>query len=627
MATVRNPILAGFHPDPCWCAARGRYYLATSTFQWMPGVSLYESDDLVQWRPIGGALTGLDLRGIPDSAGVWAPDLTFDGERFWLVYTVARQIDGIFKDVSNYVVTARDIEGPWSAPAFINASGFDPGLYHEDGRHYVLNPQWDPRPLPGHHRFNGLILQEFALGAGSAPNGGSACAGASDITPSATSRVTLLGEARRVLDNADAVNWLREGPHIMKHDGWYYIACAEGGTGRRHRIRMARSRALWGPYEVAPEPLVCAWCADTPLRKAGHGNFVQTPDGSWYVCHLTARYLPARSQDGSPTPHVYDEHEAGRSPLGRETAMQRVVWRDGWPHLAAGGVAPQIEVPVGEMRPAGSPAAAGAVAPQAARPAPAAPAAPTPAVLRPGDPGYRYETRFAPGTDLAREEWLTPRRPLDDRAGWFALTPGGLCLAGGDSPSSRFDRASVSRRQTSFAYHAETELAGFVPHHYNQSAGLICEYDARAFFYLAVGWDEERGTRVIDVIANDNDTFTMPLGAATAATAAGGASAEAGTGRIPVPDGVRSVTLAVDVRDYALTFSYAFDGAALGPVRSEDGDPLALDASVLSDEHVAGWTYTGAMVGITCVDMFDKTACATFARFVYEDVVPSEEDC
>ena len=115
---IQNPILRGWHPDPCFCAARGKYYLATSTFQWLPGVSLYESDDLMNWKSLGGMLSGLDLRGIPNSAGVWAPDLTYDEESglFWLVYTIAKHIDGIFKDVENYVVTSSDIEGPWSEP-------------------------------------------------------------------------------------------------------------------------------------------------------------------------------------------------------------------------------------------------------------------------------------------------------------------------------------------------------------------------------------------------------------------------------------------------------------------------------------------------------------------------------
>lgn len=545
--SIQNPVLRGFHPDPCLCSARGKHYLVTSTFQWLPGVSVYESEDLVHWKSLGGLLPSLDLRGIPDSAGVWAPDLTFDGERFWLVYTVSKQIDGIFKDVENYVVTAERIEGPWSEPVFINASGFDPGMFHENGRHYVLNPQWDPRPLPGHRKFNGLVLQEFSLEHG------------------------LMGEARVVLTNDDAVNGLREGPHIMKHDGWYYIACAEGGTGRRHRIRMARSRELWGPYEVQPgEPLVCAWCADTPLRKAGHGNFTQASDGTWCVCYLCSRYLP--TADGAA--HAYDEHEDGVSPLGRETALEPVVWRDGWPYLASGSRVPSVAVGEG-----------------------------TAEVDGPGHPGYRYETSFAAGTDLWAEEWLAPRRLDEERC---QLGSEGLELAGGDSPSSLFDRASLSRRVTSFDWRAQTTVR-FAPRHYNQTAGLIAEYDARAFRYLCLGWDEAAQTRVIDVLTCDNGDFAMPL---------------ANEARIAVPDGVAEVTLAVETHGAQMRFSYAFDGADLQFVCGVDGNPLVLDASVMSDERVSGWSYTGSMVGVTCVDMWDKTARASFSSFAYEDLDP-----
>lgn len=546
--SVENPILRGFHPDPCLCRAQGRYYLATSTFQWLPGVSLYASDDLMRWESVGGALAGLDLRGVPDSAGVWAPDLTYDDAtgRFWLTYTVCRQIDGIFKDVANYVVTAERIEGPWSEPVFVNASGFDPGLYHEDGRHYVVNPQWDPRPLPGHHRFNGLIMQEFSLEEG------------------------LIGGARVVLGKDDAVNWLREGPHVMRRDGWYYIACAEGGTGRRHRIRMARSRELWGPYEVCPEPLVCSWCAETPLRKAGHGNFVEGPGGQWYVCHLTSRYLPRR--DGSP--HVFVEREDGLSPLGRETALLPVVWIDGWPRLASGGIAPVPDIGAGGN------------------------------CHHDKRPRHQCQVfRFGPEGGLGRlwrEEWLAPRVVDPAR---MTLAENGLVLAGGDSPSSLFDRSALVRRVTSFSWHAETTLS-FSPAHYGQSAGLICEYDSRAFVYLSLGWDEEARTRVIDVLTCDNGAFAMPLGNAA---------------RVRVPDAAREVTLAVDVRAYDLTLSYALDGAALEPVRGQNGAPLVLDASTMSDEHVDGWAYTGTVVGMTCVDCFDKTARATFSRFFYAD--------
>lgn len=543
MTMITNPVLRGFNPDPCLCQAHGKYYLATSTFQWMPAVSLYESDDLIEWKPLGGALPDLDLRGIPDSAGVWAPDLTYDevSDRFWLTYTIAYQIDGIFKDVRNYVVTAADPRGPWSEPVFVNASGFDPGFFHEGGRHYVINPQWDPRPLEGHHKFNGLVMQEFSLEDG------------------------LIGEARMVLGNSDAVNWLREGPHVFKRAGWYYIACAEGGTGRRHRIRMARSRELWGPYEVCPEPLVCAWLSDSSLRKSGHGNFAQAPDGSWYVTFLCSRYLPER--DGSE--HVFDEHESGCTPLGRETGMAPIVWRDGWPRLANGSVsAPATFEVAGDV------------------PAPST--------------SHAYETDFSAGDDLWANGWLCPRRVAGD---WWSVGSEGLTLKGGDSPSSMFERSELVQRARSHAWHAECSVT-FNPHHYNQTAGMICEYDSRAFHYLYVGWDERLGCRVVQVLSSDKGTFVMPLG-------------DSG---IEIPASVSKVRLSVSVDNYDLMFSYAFDDGEWQAVVDTDGDPLVLDASIMSDEHVGFGAYTGTVVGLTCVDMWDKSAEAAFASFSYRDL-------
>lgn len=542
MTTLVNPVLRGFHPDPCLCQAHGKYYLATSTFQWVPAVSIYESDDLIEWRPLGGALPNLDLRGVPDSAGVWAPDLSYDeaSDQFWLTYTIAYQIDGIFKDVRNYAVTARDPRGPWSEPVFVNASGFDPGFFHENGHHYVINPQWDPRPVEGRRKFNGLVMQEFSLEQG------------------------LVGEPRVVLGNSDAVNWLREGPHVLKHDDCYYIACAEGGTGRRHRIRMARSHELWGPYEMCPEPLVCAWMSDSPLRRSGHGNFAQAPDGNWYVAFLCSRYLPER--DGSE--RVFDEHESGCSPLGRETGMASVAWQDGWPRLADGGVAAPATFEV-------------------------AGCAPSP------DTHHEYKTDFSGDEDLWKSGWLCSRRISGE---WWSVGSEGLIIKGGDSPSSAYERSEMVQRACSHAWHAECSVR-FEPSHYNQTAGLICEYDSRAFHYLFVGWDEQRKCKVIQVMSCDKGAFSMPLG-------------DAG---IEVPDTVESLHLGVSVDGYDLVFSYAFDDGEWHAIAEADGSALVLDASIMSDEHVGFGAYTGTVVGLTCVDMWDKSATATFESFSYQD--------
>lgn len=542
MTTIANPVLRGFHPDPCLCQAHGKYYLATSTFQWVPAVSLYESDDLITWHSIGGALPDLDLRGVRDSAGVWAPDLSYDetNNLFWLTYTIAYQIDGVFKDVCNYVVTARDPHGPWSKPVFVNASGFDPGFFHENGRHYVINPQWDPRPIGGHHKFNGLVMQEFSLEDG------------------------LIGEAQVVLDNGDAVNWLREGPHVLKHDQWYYIACAEGGTGRRHRIRMARSHELWGPYEMCPEPLVCAWLSDSPLRRTGHGNFAQAPDGSWYVSFLCSRYLPQR--DGSK--HAFDEHESGYSVLGRETGMARIVWQDGWPRLAEGACTAPVMFDVqGEV------------------------SAPSESMS--------YDTTFDDADRLWQEEWLCCRYR---DGGWWSVGPEGLTLKGGESPSSAHQQSKLVRRVCSHAWTARCTVR-FAPRHYNQMAGLICEYDSRAFYYLHLTWDDKRSCRVLQVMTCDRGTYGMPLG-------------DAG---IVVPDDVEALELGVEVDGYDMRFFYSLDGDSRSFVADGAGAPLVLDASVLSDEHVGFPAYTGMVVGLSCIDMWDKSSTATFGSFSYRD--------
>ena len=111
-----GPILPGFHPDPSAVRVGDRYVIATSTFEWFPGVALHTSTDLRHWQPLGGVLDrDFDLRGIPDSGGVWAPSLSYADGLYWLVYTVVRTMTGPHKDLDNFLVTAPDPTGPWSS--------------------------------------------------------------------------------------------------------------------------------------------------------------------------------------------------------------------------------------------------------------------------------------------------------------------------------------------------------------------------------------------------------------------------------------------------------------------------------------------------------------------------------
>lgn len=310
MPIRQNPILPGFNPDPSILRVGEDYYIATSTFEWFPGVQIHHSKDLANWDLLTRPLTRksqLDMRGNPDSCGIWAPCLTHDGEKFWLVYTDVKRKDGNFKDAHNYIVTADEITGPWSDPIYVNSSGFDPSLFHDDdGKKWFLNMLWDHRN--GHHRFAGIALQEFDAASGK-----------------------LVGERKNIFTGSPLK--LVEGPHLYKRDGWYYLLTAEGGTGYEHAATLARARTIDGPYELHPDMhLVTAKDNPlNPLQRAGHGDIVETPDGDTYLVHLTGR----------PTT------QKRRCVLGRETALQKCEWRDdGWLYLAGGTNLPASEVEV-----------------------------------------------------------------------------------------------------------------------------------------------------------------------------------------------------------------------------------------------------------------------------------------
>lgn len=311
---IRNPVICGFNPDPSIVRVQDDYYIVTSTFEWFPGVPIYHSRDLAHWRLIGHVLTRksqLDLLGVPDSGGIWAPSLSYCDGIFYLIYTVVKTSNGPFKDVHNYLVTSNDIAGPWSEPVFLNSSGFDPSLFHDDdGRKWLVNIQWDYRT--GKSRFAGILLQEYD-----------------------PVEKRLFGHVRNILKKEALI----EGPNIYKRGAYYYLMLAEGGTSWNHSISMARSKSIGGPYELDPLSvfLTSRGKPELVLQKSGHGELVETQSGEWYLAHLCSR--PILPQ--------------GRCILGRETAIQKCVWiDDGWLRLASGKTHPEEEVqPPADLKP------------------------------------------------------------------------------------------------------------------------------------------------------------------------------------------------------------------------------------------------------------------------------------
>lgn len=307
--TYTNPILPGFNPDASILRVGSDYYIATSTFEWWPGIEIYHSTDLINWALIAEPVSRtsqVNLFGNYNSGSLWAPALSWCAGKFYLIYTDVKTT-GTFKDTLNYLIEAPDITGPWSEPVFLNASGFDPALFHDDdGKHYLMNMLFDHRL--DHPNFAGVVLQEYDL-----------------------AHHQLVGQRHRIFQGTQL--GVAEGPQMLKRDGYYYLICAAGGTGYSHAATIARSKDIGGPYEVAPNtPLMTTKPhPDSPLQKCGHVSLVQVSQAEWYAAFITARPL-----------HL----QRGMCPLGRETGLTPLVWHNGWPYLANGSEVPDVINPL-----------------------------------------------------------------------------------------------------------------------------------------------------------------------------------------------------------------------------------------------------------------------------------------
>ena len=449
---IQNPILRGFHPDPSIIRVGKDYYIATSTFEWWPGVRLHHSTDLVNWELIEYPLnrvSQLDLRGVGPSQGVWAPCLTYCEGTFYLLYTVVTAFYCNMYDTNNYLVTAQDIYGPWSEPVPLNNFGFDPSMFHdEDGRKYIVSMATDHR-VPKKYAGR-LVLQEYD-----------------------PAEQKMTGPVRDIY-TADKI--FLEGPHIFKRNGWYYLFAADTGTGELHGQSILRSRSVWGPYEMYQADFMRrdddseAWSILTsrhrpelPLQKAGHCDLVETPDVEWYAVHLCGRPL---------------NRESRRYPLGRETAIQKMRWTsDGWLVLDGDGTAPQEMVPA----PAGSP---------------------------------EFLTKPAFWDDFSQKtlslEYQSPRIPMTEHYLSLTARPGWLRMYGRSGLASRFSQSLVAVRMREFDLEISTKL-DFEPEVFKQMAGLIVMYDTDNYFYLHISCDEDIG-KCVTLLRAENKKYQYLTG-------------------------------------------------------------------------------------------------------------------
>lgn len=303
MGRYRNPVLPGCHPDPSICRFGDRYLLVTSTFEYLPGLPVHASTDLVDWEPVGHAIhrpEQLDLAGLDSSSGLYAPTIRVVGDRLVVVCTVVGPDDGSWPGrTGHFLVTATDPAGPWSDPVWIDGvGGFDPSITVDGDRVWLCGTrvasvaQWRGQTE--------VWLAELDLATGA-----------------------LRSEPAPIWSGAAARAVWAEGPHILARPGggWMLMA-AEGGTDLDHAVCVAYADEITGPYLGDPgNPRLTHrdLGAQAAITAVGHADLVTAPDGRTWAVLLATHPVEGR-----------------RGLLGRRTSLVPVAWEDGRPLFAPG---------------------------------------------------------------------------------------------------------------------------------------------------------------------------------------------------------------------------------------------------------------------------------------------------
>ena len=533
---IHNPILPGFHSDPCLCRRGDDYYLACSSFEWFPGVPVYHSKDLVHWELYTHLLNdadALELRGLPSAKGIWAPCLTWceADSLFYLAYGIMRSMNARFFDIDNYLITAPEITGPWSEPVYLHSAGFDASVFHDDdGSKWIVSLEWETRD--GYRKPGGICLVRYS-----------------------PEMKTVTGYPQRI-SMGSTMRGCLEAPHLYKRNGYYYLMCAEGGTGYYHSVTMARSKTIFGPYEPDPaNPILTSvpenhdesadtdhlkpryYNPDAPLQKAGHGSIAETPDGIPFMAFHCARpFVPELC-----------------CTLGREAGLQRMEWTaDGWLRMAGGGNLVRLE-----SEDAGLPAfqAAGL----------------------PARDDFN-EAALAPG-------WYAPRTDPKTFADLTAC-PGWVRIRGQQSLSST-DRVSLLARVLTDIHTEVTVKMNFDPEVYQHSAGLVFFYDGMNYVWLRKTFSDQTGGAVLSVMEVDR-----------------GQKCDHDESSVSAPEGDVFLRLTIDGRKFG--FSWSSDGESWEKIGPE------FPTWHLSDEHSGYGEFTGAFTGIACTDAMLHRKCADF---------------
>ena len=300
-----NPILTGFYPDPSICRAGDKYYLINSSFTYFPGLPIFESSDLVNWKQIGNVITRkeqADFSEMGVSRGMFAPTIRYYNGIFYVICTNVEQ-------GGNFIVMTKDPSGEWSNPIWIpEIDGIDPDLFFDDnGKLYITHNGPPPNNISLHDGHRAIYIWEYDL-----------------------ENKRIVSEQKLLVnggtDMAKKPVWI-EAPHIFKKEDYYYLICAEGGTAYDHSEVVFRSKNIYGPYvSYENNPILTQRHLSkerlNQITTAGHADFVETQNGEWWAVYLACR------------PYEIDYYNTGR-----ETFMLPVTWKDGWPTFEKGNEA------------------------------------------------------------------------------------------------------------------------------------------------------------------------------------------------------------------------------------------------------------------------------------------------
>ena len=543
---IKNPMLTGFNPDPCICRKGDDFYIAVSSFEWLPGIPIYHSKDLKHWELYTHVLTlnsQVELRKLPSAKGVWAPCLTYceEEDSFYVIYGVMNSMNARYFDVDNYLIKAKDIRGPWTEPVYLHSAGFDASILHDDdGRKYIVSLEWETRD--GYEKPGVICVAEY------------------------DAKNKCLKEYPKRVYNGGTDRGCIEAPHLTKRGEYYYLMCAEGGTGYNHCVTMARSKSPYGPFEKDPmNPILTSspnnsneradwdhlklryYNPESVLQKSGHGSYVNLDEKTAYLVHLCARpFVPEL-----------------RCTLGRESAIQKMIWTDdGWLRMADGTNLAKIETE------------------EAYLPV--------------------FDAEILPDRDdfdetVLRNDYYSPRifpsefTDCTSREGFIRLR--------GQESLSSLNRVSLLCRKLPSVEVEASVCLDFNPEIYQHSAGLVLYYDNMNYIALRKYYSDTLKQPVVAIISLENGEKKEHLDTRTAVDC-------------------RMLRFELIVSGRESYFKWGYEGEDTKPI----GPVFATDK--LSDEYCKYGEFTGTMVGIFAVDsMFHKKE----ADFDYFSVTNKEE--